>query len=60
MFMMRPHPRSTIPSHKGLVMLNIEWRLVRITASQSTLSSFLKTASRVMAALLTRVSCCGW
>ncbi|MNT34263.1 hypothetical protein D3C72_1702340 [compost metagenome] len=54
--MMRPQPRSTMPSHTGLVTLNTESRLVRITASQLTLSIFLKAMSRVMPALFTRMS----
>ena len=54
--MMRPQPRSTMPSHTGLVMLNTESRLVRMTASQFGLSIFLKVMSRVMPALLTSTS----
>ena len=54
--MMRPQPRSTMPSHTCLVMLNTLSRLVRITASQSALLIFLKVMSRVMPALLTRMS----
>lgn len=53
---MRPQPRSVMPSHMGFVMSKTESRLVRMTAPQSTLSSFLKTVSRVMPALLTGIS----
>jgi hypothetical protein len=56
MLMMRPQPRSTMPSHTGLVMLNTLSRLVRSTASQSGLPIFRKVASRVMPALLTSTS----
>ncbi|CAE6869579.1 hypothetical protein R75461_08495 [Paraburkholderia nemoris] len=55
MLTMRPQPCSTIPSHTCFVMLYTESRLVRITASQFTLSSLLKLASRVMPALLIRM-----
>jgi hypothetical protein len=54
--MIRPQPRSAMASHTGLVMLNTESRLVRITASQFGLSIFLKVMSRVMPALLTSTS----
>ena len=54
--MMRPQPRSTIPSQTGLVMLKTLSRLVSITASQSTLLIFRKVMSRVMPALLMRMS----
>ena len=54
--MMRPQPRSSIPSHTCLVMLKQESRLVFITASQLTLSIFLKVMSRVMPALFTSTS----
>ncbi|MNC84564.1 hypothetical protein D3C83_01200 [compost metagenome] len=53
---MRPQPRSTMPSHTGLVMLNTLSRLVRSTASQSTLPILLNVMSRVMPALLTSTS----
>ena len=53
---MRPQPRSTMPSATCLVMLNRLSRLVRITASQLTLSIFLNVVSRVMPALFTRMS----
>src|ERR1700737_2716351 len=56
MLMIRPHPRSTMPSHTCLVMLKQESRLVLITASQFVLSIFLKVMSRVMPALLTSTS----
>ncbi len=54
--MMRPQPRSTMPSATCLVMLNRLSRLVRITASQFTLSIFLNVMSRVMPALFTSTS----
>ena len=54
--MTRPQPRSTMPSTTCLLMLNRLSRLVRMTASQLTLSIFLKVMSRVMPALLTRTS----
>ena len=56
MLMMRPQPRSTMPSQTCLVMLKHESRLVRMTASQSALSIFLNVMSRVMPALLTSTS----
>jgi len=52
----RPQPRSTMASTTGLVMLKTLSRLVFITASQSTLPIFLKVMSRVMPALLMRMS----
>ena len=45
-----------MPSITCLVMLKHESRLVRITASQSALVIFLNVMSRVMPALLTRMS----
>src|ERR1700704_2418919 len=56
MLMIRPHPRSTMPSHTCLVMLKHESRLVLITASQFALSIFLNVMSRVMPALFTSTS----
>ena len=50
----RPQPRSTMPSHTGLVMLKALSRLVLMTASQSALVIFLKVVSRVIPALFTR------
>src|SRR3989442_10374213 len=52
----RPQPRSTMPSQTCLVMLNTESRLVCRTASQSPLVIFLNVMSRVIPALLTRMS----
>src|SRR2546426_3395907 len=54
--MTRPQPRSTMPSIACLVMLKHESRLVRITSSQAALVIFLNVMSRVMPALLTRMS----
>ena len=53
---MRPQPRSTMPSITCLVTLNTLLRLVLITAIQSCSVIFLNTVSRVMPALLTRMS----
>ncbi|MNG24153.1 hypothetical protein D3C84_1088450 [compost metagenome] len=54
--MIRPQPRSTMPSQTGLVMLKTESRLVLMTASQFGLSIFLNVMSRVMPALFTSTS----
>ena len=54
--MTRPQPRSVMPSTTCLLMLNRLSRLVRSTASQLTLSIFLKVMSRVIPALLTSTS----
>ncbi len=54
--MMRPQPRSTMPSQTGLVMLNTLSRLVPSTMSQSTLPIFLKVMSLVIPALFTSTS----
>src|SRR5450755_2030283 len=56
MLMMRPQPRSTMPSQTCLVMLKHESRLVLMTASQFALSIFLNVMSRVMPALFTSTS----
>jgi len=45
-----------MPSIACLVMLKHESRLVRITSSQAALVIFLNVMSRVMPALLTRMS----
>ena len=54
--MMRPQPRSVMPSTTWRVTLNTLFRLVLITSSQSRSVMRLKIASRVMPALLTRMS----
>ncbi|MNC88287.1 hypothetical protein D3C83_40880 [compost metagenome] len=54
--MMRPHPRSAMPSITGLLMLNTLSRLVRITASHPAFSIFRNVVSRVMPALFTSTS----
>src|SRR4029079_18872352 len=56
MLMIRPQPRSTMPSHTCFVMLKHESRFVCTTASQFALSIFLNVMSRVMPALLTSTS----
>src|SRR6266545_2080698 len=52
----RPQPRSVMPSQTCLVMLKQLSRLVLITASQLGLSIFLNVMSRVIPALLTSTS----
>ena len=54
--MMRPKPRSTMSGTTCLVTLNIEFRLVSITASQSSRVIFRNMRSLVMPALLTSTS----
>ncbi|MNN55340.1 hypothetical protein D3C81_1702120 [compost metagenome] len=54
--MMRPKPRSTIESTTCLEVLNRPLRLVEITAFQSSGVMRLNVVSRVMPALLTRMS----
>ena len=56
MLMIRPQPRSTMPSQTCFVMLKHESRFVFITASQLILSIFLNVMSRVIPALLTSTS----
>jgi hypothetical protein len=56
MLMMRPQPRSTMPSMTCRVTLNTLFRFVLMTAFQSPSVMRLKTESRVMPALLTRMS----
>ncbi|MNV91009.1 hypothetical protein D3C71_1854550 [compost metagenome] len=56
MFTMRPHPRSAMPPHSGCVMLNIESRLLRRTSDQFSKLILRRRASRVMPALLIRMS----
>src|SRR5207247_2080657 len=56
MLTMRPQPRSVIPSITCRVTLKTLFRLVLITACQSAGDMRLNTPSRVMAALLTRMS----
>jgi len=53
---MRPQPRSLMPSITWRVTLNTLLRLVLITAIQSCSVMRLKMLSRVMPALLTRIS----
>ena len=53
---MRPKLRSRMPSITGRVMVNMESRLVRITADQASWSILWNQPSRVMPALLTRMS----
>jgi hypothetical protein len=52
----RPKLRLRMPSMTGRVMLNKESRLVRITADHCSLVMRWKNPSRVMPALLTRIS----
>ena len=54
--MMRPQLRSTMPSMTCFVTLKRLLRLVLMTASQSALLILRNTPSRVMPALLTRIS----
>ena len=54
--MMRPQPRSIIPSITCRVTLKTLFKLVSITAYQSAGDMRLNTPSRVMPALLTRMS----
>jgi hypothetical protein len=56
MLMIRPQPRSTMPSHTCFVMLKHESRLVCMTAFQPVRSIFLNVVSRVIPALLTSTS----
>ena len=56
MLMMRPQPRSLMPSITWRVTLNTLLRLVLMTAIQSCSVMRLNTESRVMPALLTRIS----
>src|SRR6185312_4817078 len=56
MLMMRPQPRSTMPSHTCFVMLKHESRFVWTTASQLALSILRNVMSRVMPALFTSTS----
>ena len=53
--MMRPQPASSIPSITCLVTLNREFRLVLMTAFQSSSDILRNTPSRVMPALFTRI-----
>ncbi len=53
---MRPQPRSIMPSITCLVTWNSELRLVSMTACQASLLIFWNVPSRVMPALLTRMS----
>ncbi len=54
--MMRPKPRSRMPSMTLRVMLNTESRLVAITARQFSGAILCSMPSRVMPALLTSTS----
>ena len=54
--MMRPQPFSTMSGTTCLVTLNMLFRLVSITASQSSRVIFRNMRSRVMPALLTSTS----
>jgi hypothetical protein len=54
--MMRPQPFSTMSATTCLVTLNMLFRLVSITASQSSRVIFRNMRSRVMPALLTSTS----
>src|ERR1043165_8288907 len=54
MLMIRPQPRSLMPSITWRVTLNTLFRLVLITAIQSCSVMRLNTESRVMPALLTQ------
>ena len=56
MLMIRPQPASTMPSITCLVTLNNEFKLVSITARQSSGVILRKTVSRVIPALLTNTS----
>ncbi|MOA29648.1 hypothetical protein D3C78_1506780 [compost metagenome] len=53
---MRPHWRSTMPSMTCLVTLNRLFRLVSMTARQSSAVILRNRPSRVMPALLTSTS----
>ncbi len=53
---MRPQPRSVMPSITWRVTLNTLFRLVLMTSFQSRSVMRLKSESRVMPALLTRMS----
>jgi hypothetical protein len=55
-WMMRPQPRSIMSGTTCLVTLNIDVRLVLMTASQSSLVILTNSRSRVMPALLTSTS----
>ncbi|MNC95754.1 hypothetical protein D3C83_129470 [compost metagenome] len=56
MLMTRPQPRSLMPSITWRVTLNTLFRLVLITSIQSRSVMRLNRESRVMPALLTRMS----
>ena len=56
MLMTRPQPRSAISSMNCLVTTKTLVRSVLITSSQASLVSLLNDLSRVMPALLTRMS----
>jgi hypothetical protein len=56
MLMMRPQPRSHMPSTTWRVTLNTLFKLVLMTAIQSASVMRLNTESRVMPALFTRMS----
>ncbi len=58
--MMRPKPFSTMSGTTCLVTLNMELRLVLMTASQSSRVIFRNMRSRVMPALLTSTSMEPW
>ena len=53
---MRPNPRLRMPSITGRVQVNIESRLVRMTWDHWSKVMRWKVPSRVMPALLTRMS----
>ena len=56
MLMMRPQPFSTMSATTCLVTLNMLFRLVSITASQSSRDIFRNMRSRVIPALFTSTS----
>ncbi len=56
MTMMRPKPRSRMPSMTGRVMLKSEFRLVLMTAFQLSVDILWNGPSLVMPALLIRTS----
>jgi hypothetical protein len=55
-WMMRPHLRARMPSITGRVTLKQESRLVQITSRHCSGDILWKVVSRVMPALLTRIS----